>query len=431
MADASTTHGYTNTNSLWMQSEVIRPKLQEWQESFVVASNLIEKTEVTRVGERDFRAPIWLSAGGRFGTYDNNFGDMGRGSSMTGDRLISTFFPLRLNFELSKLKMDATADAKVSPAGSVFKETMKRAMREFAVYNDFSFHTDGTAVAGTATATATVSGATTYTLDANFGIQRMRRGMYVVVYSSDFNTLRASGMFVTKIDYSNKKITLSGLVASAGATDVICFDGVNTTGAAPTWKQGLYYHNSYASSGTYQGLDRAVEPELAVNSINANGALTWNHGLLLLDAIGQRRGQEPTGLKGLANISQRAQIFSEQVALTVNLQNSKDMEARDFLPNATKDASKSSFPFAGIDHLLDYRQDRSRLDWIVPSLWGKARLNQLGYFEIGGQRFFFIPGPSGAPQAGLWFSLTQDENFVSFDPGSQGTIYGCSLPSGY
>ncbi|HZI59014.1 MAG TPA: hypothetical protein VFF39_19690, partial [Verrucomicrobiae bacterium] len=70
-------------------------------------------------------------------------------------------------------------------------------------------------------------------------------------------------------------------------------------------------------------------------------------------------------------------------------------------------------------------------DWIVPSLWGKARLNQLGYFEIGGQRFFFIPGPSGAPQAGLWFSLTQDENFVSFDPGSQGTIYGCSLPSGY
>ena len=425
--DYNVTSTYTHSNSLWMQSEVIRPELQRWQEEFVMASNLIKAAPVQRVGERDFRAPIELSAGGAFGTYDNNFGDMNRGSSSTGDRLISTFFPQRLNFEISKLKMDATSSTEVAVGPGVFKQTMKRAMKEYAIYNDFSFHTDGTAVAGLATATSTVSGVTTYTLDANFGIQRIRRGMYLNVMSNDTNTMRATNVFVTLINYGTKVITLSALVSGASSTDYMLFAGTSGTGALPTWKQGLYYHNSYATSGTYQGLDRSKEPELQVNAVNANGFITWNHGLLLIDQIGQRRRKVPEEIVGLANVSQRAQIYSEQVALTVNMQTTKDMQARDFMPSV----QESEFPFAGITHMLDYRQDRSRLDWIVKKMWGKARLNDLGYFQIGGQRFFFIPGASGAPLAGLWFSLIQDENWVCFDPGSQGVIYGGTLPTGY
>src|SRR5690242_3964142 len=138
------TIAYTQTNTLYMQSEVVRPKLQEWYESFNVASNLIKgKGEVQRIGERDYRIPIELSPGWRYGTYDPNFGAIGRGSSLTGDVLKAAFFPTRINCELSQLKIDATANSEVA-IKSAFKKSIAKGMPEMAVYDDFSFHTDGT-----------------------------------------------------------------------------------------------------------------------------------------------------------------------------------------------------------------------------------------------------------------------------------------------
>lgn len=416
------------TNTLFMQSEVVRPKLQRWLESFKVASNLIDKGEVQQVGERDYRIPVELTPGGRYGTYDKNFGDMNRGSSLGGNVLISTFFSTRINFELSMLKIAATAKKEIA-VKSAFKDAIGKGMPEFAIYEDMSFHTDGTAVAGTATAVTTVSGQTVYTLDANMGIQRMRRGMYLTVYNAAFTVILAANLFIVSIDYPNKKITMSGTVPGAGATDVLCFDGVTgTTGSAPTWKKGLYYFNSSATSGFLLGIDRATEPETIANNVNVAGVVGPLDGLKLLDNMGQRRGLLPEDLQGLANTSQRAQIYTEQVANSEWLLTPGSKVApSDQLP----DARKGKFPFAGITHNLDYRQDRSRIDWISPSTWGKAQLAPMDYFEIGGQRFFQISGASGAPAAGLWFSLTLDQDFYCVDPGSNGFLYGLTIPSGY
>ena len=47
----------------------------------MVLSDFINKGEVELVGERDYRIPFKIIFGGRMGHYDNQLGDMGRGSS--------------------------------------------------------------------------------------------------------------------------------------------------------------------------------------------------------------------------------------------------------------------------------------------------------------------------------------------------------------
>src|SRR6185436_900792 len=111
------------TDTLFEQSEKVRPKLQEWLQSYAVASNFIKKSEVEQIGERDYRIPFLTQHGGRYGTFDPDGGDRGRGTSMKGGVMISTFFPTRMNFELTQLKMDATAEREIA-LKSAFKDAI-------------------------------------------------------------------------------------------------------------------------------------------------------------------------------------------------------------------------------------------------------------------------------------------------------------------
>ena len=91
------------SNTLWQQSEVVRTKLFPfWAEAdFMVLSDFINKGEVEIVGERDYRIPFKITFGGRMGHYDNQLGDMGRGSSPQGNVMLQSFYSMRLNFERS------------------------------------------------------------------------------------------------------------------------------------------------------------------------------------------------------------------------------------------------------------------------------------------------------------------------------------------
>jgi hypothetical protein len=83
------------SNQLYQQSEAIRKKLfPMWMtKDFKVLTDFISKNgEVQKVGERDYRVPFKKTFGGRFGHYDNQLGDMGRGSGPTGDAMLQSFY---------------------------------------------------------------------------------------------------------------------------------------------------------------------------------------------------------------------------------------------------------------------------------------------------------------------------------------------------
>lgn len=409
------------SQQLWQQSEIIRKgAFPFWgMKKFNVLTDFIKKGEVQVIGERDYRIPFKKTFGGRFGAYDPQMGDMGRGTAMTGDVMIQSFFNLRLNFELDMLAIKATQDRKVAMQDP-FKDAVANGYYEFQLYLDKCYHNDGTAVLGTATATGTDSlGNTTYTLSTAFGTQRLRRGMYVNVYDTTGATLRsASTLFIVSINATAKKIVLSGVVSGAAATDKICFEGPYGYSKG---LRGLYYWISSATSGTTANIDRAVEPEIIAESVDAgNGPLLAEIPMAIHDRLLNKRG-EVAPVLGLSSPAQRAIVYGNVMSIQrIDLAGTQ-AKAIDRLPEL-KAAGKESFMWGGVAHYVDIHQDRTRNDYFVPSDFGRARLDEMKFFQTPGtnQRFFPLYGGSGAPAAGVWFGLTIDEDVYHIDPGATG-----------
>ncbi len=423
------------SNTIWQQSEVVRTKLfPKWQGmKYNTLSDFISKGEVEVIGERDYRVPAQVTAGGRFGAYDPQMGDMGRGTSPTGVVMLQSFYNLRLNFEFDMKQIKATTNRKVA-VQNPFLQCVADGYRELQLYWDKVIHGNGTAKLATATSHSSSSGVSVYTLDNAFGGQLLRRGQYVNVYDSTLATLKSANVLnitALQVNPPTRTATLSGVVPSAANTDVLCFEGVS--GASPAGPRGLKYWISSATSGTTAGIDRAVEGQIISKSVTASGYLTPELPLALYHRILNDRLEVANGLLGLAAPAQQAYVVGN--LMSIQNYNLADASAKavDRLP-ALK--GKDSFMWGNVPHWLDVHQDQTVVPYIVPSLWGIAQLAPTGFFETPGKsgpdaRFFPLYGGSGAPAAGVWFGLTSDRDLYTIDPGAQGLISSLSLPTLY
>jgi hypothetical protein len=419
------------SQQLWQQSEVIRKgAFPFWSvKKFNVLTDFIKRGEVTQIGERDFRIPFKKTFGGRFGKYDPQFGDMGRGTQMSGDVMIQSYFNVRLNFEMDMLAIKATQDRSIA-IQDPFKDAVANGFFEFKLYRDKCYHSDGTAVLATATAHSSASGTSVYTMDTEFGVQRLRRGQYVTVYNNALTTvLSASSLYITGVNTQAKTAILSGIVPGAGATDKFCFEGVS--GASPAGYRGLYYWISSATSGVTAGVDRALEPAIIAKSVDAAaGPLLGELVMALYHRILNDRGEVANGLLGISSPAQQAYVYSNVMSIQNYDLAQSSTRAVDRVPELK---GKKSFMWGDIPHYVDIHQSRLRNDYIIPDQWGIARLDEEKFFQTPGtsQRFFPLYGGSGAPAAGVWFSLTCDEDLYTVDPGAQGVVSNLSVPALY
>ncbi len=239
---------------------------------FKVLTDFISKGEVELVGERDYRIPFKTTFGGRLGHYDNQLGDMGRGSSPQGNVMLQSFYSMRLNFEFDQLQIKATTN-KSQAVQNPFLQCIADGFREFELLWDKVIHNNGTAVLATSNAHSSTSGYSVYTMTNAFGTQLLRRGQYYSIYDSTLATLKSSGvLYATQINTQGRTMTLSGIVPSAAAGDLICFEGV--TGASPAGPRGLAYWLSAATSGTTAGINRANENQIISKSVTGTNGLS-------------------------------------------------------------------------------------------------------------------------------------------------------------
>lgn len=424
--------------------QVMRPKLQEFMEMSTTAASLIKAgTEVYQIGKQDFRMPLIVQNGGDFGGFNLDGGNLGRGSAMKMEQLVQTYYPTKLGLELTLESMYVTENSKVSIVNT-FKETLKRGMAEAQVYDDLVFHAMGSGnqgqIGSVASAAAISSGTQVLTLDANFGSQLFRKNMPVEVWDSTLTTQRTAAGSpdnlprVLTIDPIAKTVTLTNVTPTTNITaggvqanDAITFTGNTTTGyisGSPVFRQGLRFFNTTTTSGSFLGLSRTTYPDLNSNYVAAGGSLLPMHGLLLKHRILQRKGEVPE-LKGLVHPAQVARIVEQNMALSV-WQRGKSDGPIDVLPNVGNDIT-----WCGIPMKTDIRQDRSRIDFISPKTWGRARLKDLDWLDIDGQRVFEVRASNGGLVAAVLMYLMQVENFYCVDPAAQGFIHTLSLPSGY
>ena len=280
---------------------------------------------------------------------------------------------------------------------------------------------------GQATAVTSGGGLTTYTMNASKGVTGVRRGEYYDLYDSTLATIRAGGPYkLSAIDWANRKLTFTGIVTGAAATDQVVFEGSGGI-ANPPGLKGLLYHNNTAESGTTHGVNRALEPELWPNKRDASGRPTFQMGEQMAHQIFVRRSIDsgmPEGIKVLCPVGQQANI-RENVMDIANFNLAQGKLNADLMPQADM-----NFNFAGVPAILDRNQLSDRLDYFVPGDWSIAQIDPPGFFEIEGRKIHpVVDTATGVPTAQSWFALYSLQDFLCHDFGHAAVIYNCSQPT--
>lgn len=436
----------TNADVVGMQREVIRPKLQELIETTTGVGQLFKRAgESFKVSTWSqalsggltlgaFRIPLLQYNGGDWGVVSLDEGDMGSGSSMK-----ITFFTLsvltrRLAVEMSQLQMDATATNEQAVA-NVFREQLKKTIKEVQHYFDTDCHQSGNGVLATGAGTGAPANTNpVYNLEPNFGAQRLRYNQPVDVYDTTLVTKKGTGLRVAAYDLVNKTVTLTGTVGGAGAvnTDVLAVNGMSPTLATGSYSNGIYTYNSSATSGFTNNVDRSKVVEIVTPNVAAGTQLlNPNFGLLLKDQVIARRDQENiSNFRGIAHMAQRAAWYDVGIGISEWHRGSSD-KMIDVTPKDTD--YDTTFQMTGVTHLISKKQDRSRIDWVKPSMWARLLLFEPKWHESpDGKRFFEVRSASTGNVVSGWQEfLLVAENLGNCDPGLGGFVSGLALKSGY
>jgi hypothetical protein len=384
----------------------------------------IEKRPVEKISARDMRIPLEIRPGGLFGYYDTAGGDLGRGEGPTFEKATINTVNFKYAVEWHKKTQWATDDARKSVVNSV-KHLLASAMKEFRRQVDSQLLTDGTGVLGVVSA---VSGTGPYTLTLatdGFGARLMRFGQKVNVYNSTLATPRTPGdeRQITAIDQDAKTITIAGgAITGITAGDKIVASGL--TGANPVGIFGLPYHHNNASTGTWLGLDRATYAEVRANRITASSALSLSHPRRALNKIGERLGME-NGLKLACWMHPCQTQAYEELGQLVTMIN-----------KTPSDSEKLGLYFdvqqiAGVTVKKHFSWDKTRLDFIVNDIWGRAEMKEAGFYEEEGRRLFEVRGPSGGVAAATLFYLVASFNVFTNNPPGSSYISDLTVPTGY
>jgi hypothetical protein len=413
---------------LQVQIEKVRPKVEElFETSDTVAAMIKKGGEAEIISEKLYRIPIVTRRGGSYRSFNADGGDMGTGSGLSTTNLEAGYYYSDYVVELSKYAMDATAKGEQAVLNA-FSYNFKNAMKELQALDDIVFHTNGTGeLTNPSSATGTWGASlTSYTFAGStdfVGVSRVRPGMIVSVYNSAGSTQRTGTASTTEfqinsVDTLNKIVYLNDTVGSAASTDILVVAGLSPTLASfqSTWplsgdsfRHGMYYANDANSSNYFLGQLKSTVPELLANNVAANGSLTHTHGLILQDQIINRRDEDVyKGLVGLSHMAQRTAIYNIGIALSEWFRGKND-KMIDVMPGGVQ--YSDTFPYVGVTMKLDKRQDKSRLDFLIPKKWGRAMLHDTKFHEVEGRTVFEARTSTGNLAAAVFFILVQSYDY--------------------
>ena len=406
-----------------LELERVVPKIRVLFERDDKFYSTIEKRDVEKISNRQMRVPLEIRPGGSFQYFNPDGGDLGRGGGPTFDKATLTAVFMSQNIEYTKLAQWATDDERKAIVNSVRRLTAT-AMDEMRRQIDSQCMGNGSGVLGTITTVATSSNVDTYTMTTDgFGARLVRYGQTVQVYDATLATLRGSGV-VSFYDVENKTIKVTPAVAGAVATDYIVASGITD----PTAGQAIYgvpYHHTNASTGTWLGFARTSYPEIRSNRVNASSAaLTLPLPRLALNKISNRVGID-NSFAPTAWMHPAQQAAYEEIGQLVSLihKQPKDENLNMYFGG--------SMQMAGAPVEVSNNWDKSRIDFIVKDVWGRAEILPIGFYTTDGRKLFELRGTSGGVAAAdIFYMVVGMQLFVS-NPAATAYIDNLAVPSGY
>lgn len=425
----------TETQVVANELERVRDKVPVLFERDDKFYSQIEKRNVEVISARDMRVPLELRPGGRFGQFDPDGGDLGRGDGPTFDKAVVSTYSFKHAIEWTKKAEWATDNSRKAVLNTL-KHLLKTSMLEFRRQVESQCMTGGDGVLGVVSAVSTSGGKDTLTLDASgdgFNAKLLRYGQFVNVYDTTLGTRRTltGGAVVNGeaqidlFDLVNKKIRINGTCsAPIVAGDKVVISGVTAT--PPTSLQGVPYHHSNATTGYWLGFDRSTTPEVVANAVNASsGALALPYPRLALNKAGDRVGIDE-GMKCMAWMHPcQVQAYEElgQLVTLINKQN-KDEGLNLYFGDGMQ--------MAGVPVKPSFVWDKTRIDFIFNQVWGRAEMHPASFYEVDGRKIFEIRSTTtGGVVTSQVFYITVSFNTFVDNPAICTYIYGLAKPSGY
>lgn len=410
-----------NVNGLELEKVTSKVRMLFERDDFFYAT-IRKHADVEVISNRQMRIPLELRPGGSFQYFDADGGDLGRGGGPTWDKAVVSAVFLSENIEYTKLTQWSTNNDRKSVQNAV-KRMTATALDELRRQIDSQLMQGGNGVIGTITVVATAAGVDTYTLDANFGSRLVRHGQTIQVFDATLVTLRGKGV-ITLNDSDAGVIEVTPAIAGSIATDLIVTDGITAPLALPAL-YGVPYHHSNASTGTWLGFSRATTPEVRANRVNAAGAaLSLPLPRLAAAKIGNRLGRDHN-FKSPAPWMHPAQMAAyEEIGQTMIVIN-KSSKEEGFNPYF------SQSQFAGTKANLHWSWNKSRIDYIIPDLWGRAEILPVGFYKTDGRHIFEIRGASGGVATADIFYMVVGMQIFHKNPAGESYIDNLAIPAGY
>lgn len=392
----------------------------------------IEKRPVEKVSARDMRIPLEISPGGLFGHFEPAGGDLGRGEGPEFDKALVPTANLKHAVEWQTKAQWATDDARKARINT-FRHMMATSMKEFRRGVDSLAMTNGTGTLATVSGVTTAGGKDTYTLAADgFGARLLRKKHLYSLYDATLSTRKPfAGLGAVGgegpleyYDGPNKQVRFNSAAATATAGDKIVVSGL--TGTPPVSLYGVAYHHNNASVGAWLGMDRALIPEIRANRVAAAGssfALPFPR--LAVNRVADRVGFDSV-------MSMEAWMHPAQVAayeeygqlVSVITKTAKSEGLNPYF-------NDKGMQMAGVGIRQSFSWDKTRIDFIVKEVWGRAEMKAPGFYDVDGRKVFEIRGASGGVAASQIYYIVASFNFFVNNPAACVYIDQLAVPQGY
>lgn len=410
------------SNVVALELERVIPKIRTVFERDDKFYANIKKQDVEVISNRQMRIPLELRPGGSFQYFNADGGDLGRGGGPQWDKAVLTSVFMSENIEYTKLTEWSTNSDRKAIVSAVRRLTAT-ALDEIRRQLDAQMMQAGNGVLATVTTASTSGGVDTYTCTTDgFGVRLVRYGQTIQLYNSTLATLKGSGV-ITAWDVENKSIDVTPAIATSTTGDLVVVNGISSPTSLPALF-GVPYHHSSASTGTWLGFSRSATPEIRANRVNASSAtLTLPLPRLAINKIGNRVGLD-NDFKPAAWMHPCQKQAYEEIGQLVSVIYKQPKEEG-------LDMYFDRMQMAGAPVKESFNWDKTRIDFVTDSIWGRGETLPLGFYKTDGRNIFEIRGASGGvATADIFYMVVGMQVFVN-NPAACAYIDTLAVPSGY
>ncbi len=257
-------------------------------------------------------------------------------------------------------------------------------------------------------------------------------GQNVQIFNSALTVNRGTSTIVA-ISHAAHTVTMAADVSGTTGGDFVVIGGLNAPLTIQSSLFGIPYHQSNATTGLWQGLNRATYSNIITPAVNASSnGLSTAQVRLALNYIRQNIGDDQFMTSKLIPYMNPSQADAwEALAITIS-EIYKDPSGNQGVDLMF--GNQSNMSMSGLKIVQSIHADRTRIDFLPMKYWGKVVGTDTGYYKNPQSNSILWPvyGSSGDSLKSTWFFyVKQGLQLYTKLPLAGSYIYGLSVPQGY